>query len=301
MSKIGFAGLSGAFLLGVVSFGFNAAAAQDSFDQFQTAASERGAAIDYGAIDKLYDQVTVKNGDRYDFRYSVMNRAALGPLNTFAKALASLDPTTMSKDEQLAYWLNFRNLLVIRAIATDLPGRKFKRGRGTFDEPGELWTRKRLSVSGVSVSIDDIERKIILANWSDPNIIYGLYQGSEGGVAYYPAKNFNGAEVHDDLAERGRHFVNSRRVIRVRRDKATAPAIYDWYKANLFGGDDAAVLDHLRNLADDDLSADLANAEKVEFKKMDYDLDEVVVRQQRQQLPELSTRGVGGGGGSYGS
>ncbi len=296
MTKTGFAGLSGALLLGVFSLGFNAAAAQDSFDQFRTVTSESSSTVNYDAIDNLYNQATVKSGDRYDFRYSVLNQAALGTLNSFAESLANIDPTSMNEEEQLAYWLNFRNLLVIRGIASDLPGRAFKRGRGDFDQPGELWTRKRLSVNGVSLSIDDIEKKIILANWSNPNVIYGLYQGSEGGVAFYPPKNFNGAEVREDLAERGRHFVNSRRVIRARRGKVTVPAIYDWYKANLFGGDDVAVLDHIRNLAGDDLSTDLANVEKIEFKKMDYDLDEVVIRQQRQQVPRSSA-----GGGRYGS
>ena len=282
------AGFSSAFVLGVLTFGSDIAVAQDSFDQFRTAASESNRTIDYGVLDEFYAQATVKNGDRFDFRYSVLNQSGLGTLNSIAEFFANIDPTTMNKDEQLTYWLNFRNLLVIRAIATDLPGRSFKRGRGDFEQPGELWTRKRLSVNGVPVSIDDIEKKIVLANWPEPNIIYGLYQGAEGGVAFHPPKNFNSAEIHEDLAERGRQFVNSNRVIRVRRGKATAPAVYNWYKEDIFGGDDTAVLEHIRSLANGDLSTDLTSVEKIDFKKMDYDLDEVVVRQQRQQFQQSS-------------
>lgn len=298
MLKSNAAALSTALLLTTISFAPTAAHAQDAFTQFQSASNESTRSIGYDVIDNFYDQVTTRKGARYQFRYSVLNQAGLPALSDFAAFMAGIDPTTLNKDEQLAYWLNFRNLLVIRAIAADLPGRSFKRGRGDVNEPGELWTRKRLSVNGVSLSIDDIEKKIILANWQDPNLLYGLYQGAEGGVAFYPPKNFNGASVHEDLAERGRRFVNARRVVRVKRGKASLPAVYDWYKDALFSGDDAAVIAHIRSLADDNLSADLATVDEISFKKMDYSLDEVVVRDQRQQFPQSST---GAGGGRFGS
>ena len=285
-------GMAGSIFLAAAMLGAGPAAAQSSFEQFQTSTDESAQPVSYEVMDEIYDAVSAKKGDRYQFRYSVLNQRGRDTLNTFANFLADIDPTTLNKDEQLAYWLNFRNLLVIRAIAADLPGRSFKRKRGDFETPGELWTRKRLSVNGVSLSIDDIEKKIILANWSDPNIVYGLYQGAKGGVAFYPPTNFTGAAVKAELAERGRHFVNSKRVIRVRRGKASLPAIYDWYKKDLFDGDDALVTQHVEGLAESDLKQELAGASAIEFKKMDYGLDEIVVRQQRQQRPQ-STGGVG--------
>ena len=289
-------GIAGSIFLAAATLGAGPVAAQSSFDQFQTSTDESTQTVSYEVMDEVYDAVSAKKGDRYQFRYSVLNQRGRETLNTFANFLAGVDPTTLNKDEQLAYWLNFRNLLVIRAIAADLPGRSFKRKRGDFEAPGELWTRKRLSVNGVSLSIDDIEKKIILANWSDPNIVYGLYQGSKGGVAFYPPKNFTGATVKDELAERGRHFVNSKRVVRVRRDTATFSAIYDWYKSDLFENDDAAVKGHIESLADSDLKAELSNISEIKYNKMDYGLDEIVVHQQRQQFPQSS-----GGGGPIGS
>jgi len=280
--------VSGSVFLGSLALSVTNAAAQHAFDQFQTVTKESNRTVNYEVIDEVYDTVTVKKGARYDFRYSGLNQNGRSTLSSFANFFSTIDPTTLNKDEQLAYWLNFRNLLVIRGIAADLPGRSFKRKRGNVEEPGELWTRKRLSVNGVAVSIDDIEKKIILANWSDPNIIYGLYQGSEGGVAFYPPKNFTGANVHEELAERGRHFVNSKRVIRIRRDKATLPAIYGWYKAKLFGGDEAVIMEHIKALAENPLRAELEGVSEIKFGKMDYTLDEVVVRQQRQQFPQTS-------------
>ena len=286
-------GVSCTIILSSLVVGATTSAAQESFDQFSNAVSEDSRAINYSAIDDVYSAVTVKKGARYDIRYSALNQNGLAALNSFANFFANVDPTILDKDEQLAYWLNFRNLLIIRAIADDLPGRSFKRLRGDVAEPGDLWTRKLLAVNGVSVSIDDIEKKIILANWSNPNVLYGLYQGADGGVAFYPPKNFTGANVQQELAERGRHYINSRRTIRVRRNKATIPAVFSWYKSYLFGGDDANVLTHIKGLAESDLRTDLEEAEEVKYAKMSYSLDEVVVQQQRQQFQQRPSSGRG--------
>ena len=258
--------------------------AQTPFETFKKYDSESVTEIDYSPIDQLYSAVSVEKGERLNFRYDVLRGEGLQFLDSFAEVLASFTPTSLSRNEQLAYWLNLRNLLVIRAIASEHKGRNLKNARGDFANPGEMWTRERISVEGVSLSIHDIEKEIILANWSSPEVLYGLYQGVKGGPAFAPPENFSGATVDQQLRERGEHYINSRRVLRVRNRDVRAPAIYSWYSAVLFENSDQAVIAHLQTYAKEKLAEALSGAEALSFAKMNYGIDEEQVRQQQVDL-----------------
>ena len=273
------------------------ASAQDKFERFTVSDPENTQAVDYTPLDKFYAQVSQTKRGRIQFRYDALEQSGTGALDAFIATLGRIPPSRLSEKEQLAYWLNLRNILVIRAIAGDNP-KSLKRGRGSLSNPGELWTRKRITVEDVNLSIDEIERNIILANWGDnPDIIYGLYQGVEGGPSFTPAVNYTGATAPETLKERGAAFINGRNVVRVKKGKANIPGIFEWYQQGVFGGDEASLLAHIAAHADGDLASDLASASGVSFKKVDYGIDRVEIRQQRQ----FNSGGFsGGGGGSYG-
>jgi len=199
-------------------------------------------------------------------------------LKAYSEALAGLSPSSLSRHEQLAYWLNLRNIMVIQAIAAEPPGRSLKGERGTVAEPGEMWTRKRLTIENVSLSIDDIEKNIILRNFDNPNIIYGLYQGAKGGPALW-RKGFSGATIEADLKSLGENYVNERSVIRIRSNKARVPLVYHWYKDTLFNGEDAKVIEHLSGLAKPELRDELEEIADLGERKFSYALDVHEVRQ----------------------
>ena len=252
--------------------------------------------INYSKIDEFYDVFGVQKGDRRIFRFSAMTENAARVSGGFVSSLSNIKPSTLPEDEQLAYWLNLRNLLIIRAIASETPKRNIKKARGDFENPGEMWTRKRLEVEGKQISIDDIEKKYLLANWSSPDILYGMYQGARGGPAFAMPATFSSDTVWEKLKQQGAQYVNSKRVISVRSGKAQLPSVYGWYKDSLFGGDDNAVLQHLREHATGDLAADLAEATSISVKKMDYKLDAVPAPRQRNANPTGFPGGGGGGG-----
>ena len=266
------------------------ASAQSPFDKFTEHNAESTRRIDYTPIDDFYKAVSVKSRERQNFRYGILNDQGLDVLDSYIGFFSTIRPSEFSQDEQLAYWLNLRNLLVIRNIAADKPSRSLKKARGDFEGPGKMWTQQRVTVEDVPLSIDDIERRIILAHWNNPNIIYGLYHGVKGGPSFRPPKNFTGAAVHDELSARGVGFVNSRRAVRIKKDEARLPAIFQWYKETLFAGDDSAVLAHVKGHANDKLRTKLEPVTSVEYAAMDYGLDQHI---ERQQLAPRSS-GIGG-------
>lgn len=259
-------------------------AAQDSFDVFAAHQSESTQKFDYGALDVFVERVSKDSAGRKRFYYGAMRQDGVAFLDRAADVLSRFDSSKVTKDEQLAYWLNLRNVLVLRAIANDSPGRSLKKARGDASAPGEMWTRKRVTVRGVPVSIDDIERRIILRNFDNPNLVYGLYQGVRGGPAF-PAKSFTGDTVTASLETAGRVYVNAPGAVRASAKETAISPIFLWYQDDLFGGDEAGVRAHILSLADTDLKVALSSAGKIIPAKLDYGLDEIIIRQQVEAAP----------------
>ena len=113
-----------------------------------------------------------------------------------------------SRNEQLAYWLNLYNVTVLNEIIAVYPKRSLK----NFLLGGNaILSKKLLTVSGVSLSLDDIQYTILKQNYDDnPLIMYGLYQGNVGGPNIRPSA-YTGADVYLALEDNAAEFINSNR------------------------------------------------------------------------------------------
>ena len=265
------------FLL--VGFAWNALA-NNELDKFSTSDEDSRVAVDYRLHDQFFDVFAEKSDERVGIRYDAMPGAGLDYLDALVDGLENLTPTVYSRNEQLAYWLNLRNILVVRAIAKDEPGRSLKKARGTFEEPGPMWTTKRVTVEDVSLSIDDIERGVVLRNWRSPDVIYGLYQGTKGGPNF-PVTAFRGKTVTSTLAGLAQTYVNNKGTLKVRGKKVRAPGVYGWYIAPVFDGDDQALITHLGSHAKADLAKRIQAADRLTTQRVNYSLDSKQLRRQR--------------------
>lgn len=290
-------GAAGAVAAVLAVFASSGVFASEAFEAFAVSDEANAQAVSYAEFDEFLDAFAVRDGGRLNLYYSAMRPQGVNYLNAYTAALARLTPSKLSRKEQLAYWLNLRNALVIRAIAAQPPGRSLKDERWDGDEPGEMWTRKRLAVEGVSLSINDIEEYILLKNFDNPNLVYGLYQGVEGGPAMH-VKGFTGAAIDEQLESIGRDYVNNRKNVRVRSGNVRVSLIYHWYKDALFDGSDADVISHIASLARPRLGENLADVSSISEQRFSYSLDEHEVRQQR---PPQSFSSGGGGGVGRGS
>lgn len=265
-----------------------------------TPAATSAFAVDYGPIAVFNEAFGREEGGRLKIAYAATGRQGMDFLEDYVGYLAAVPVSGLSRNDQLAYWLNTRNVLVVEAMSDSRSRRRMAQARGTAAEPGDMWTEKRVTVDGHPLSIDDIERGILLANWADtPNIVFGLYQGTRGGASLPPA-GFDGATVREDLARLGRDFVNSRDGVRVRRGTAEIPEFLVWHEDALFGGDRTALVAHLATLADADTASGLAAATDIRTRSFSYRSDELILREQGV-APSAGGGAVGGGGGSFGS
>jgi hypothetical protein len=240
-------------------------------------AEARAGAVDYAPLDEYLDVFGVPAGRRLKFKFEASKDVGTKYLRQYTEQLAKTSPATLAADDQLAYWLNLRNALVLAHLSETGGRANMKKDRGDAAAPGEAWTAKVVTVDGAALSIDDIERGVILKTWKDPRVVYGLYQGTAGGP---PAekKAFRGESVWTELAAAGKKYMTSSAGFELTKKSAEVSAVFGWYEEALFGGDETALRAHLSTLITHGARINLEKTPSIAFKEFSYKTDAYVER-----------------------
>ncbi len=228
---------------------------------FAEHADNAGTAPDYGAWDAfLIRYRSVDSAGIARIAYGAVtaeDRAALGGV---VDALEATDVAALSRDQQLAYWINLYNAATVELILDHYPVASIR-------DISKPWRREVLTVAGVALSLGDIEHGIVRALFPDPRIHYALNCASVG-CPNLAGEAWRAETLEAMLGEAARDYVNHPRGVSIDRDKADVSSIYGWYRED-FGGDEAAVLDHIREHAAPELRARLEDVRDID----DYDYD----------------------------
>ncbi|MEL6862381.1 MAG: DUF547 domain-containing protein [Pseudomonadota bacterium] len=251
--------------------------------------------VDNTAYSSMIEGLTAIERGRPLVAYEIARAEARPFFTQYASFLEGVPVSQLNRDEQLAFWLNTRNVLLIKAAVDENRIRRYKKLRGTPDAPGAFWTEPRITIDGTPLSLQDIEENILFAGWDDPNIMFGLYQGSKGGPAL-PLEPFSGATVHQALAEAGERFTADSRNFRVRGDSVRISTYFDWYASFAYDGDETALRSHLASFADEDARTAIAETATLSRKSFSTDFEQYRVRQVNVDLGGRSSSGAGGFG-----
>jgi hypothetical protein len=113
-----------------------------------------------------------------------------------------------SRDEQLAYWLNLYNVTLLNEVVDIFPKRNLKK---YLVGKKSILSKKLLTVSGVPLSLNDIQFTILKHNYdNNPLVMYGLYQGIIGGPNIRRSA-YTGKDVWRALENNAIEFINSNR------------------------------------------------------------------------------------------
>ena len=174
----------------------------------------------------------------------------------------SLDISTLSKNEQLAFWMNLHNVAVIEQIALQYPlsqPSKLKIG----DTGLSLDEAPFITVAGVRMSPKDIRTKIVYPNWKDPKVIYGFFRGEIGGPSIQRTA-FNGKNLSDMLDRSAREFINSLRGTDKSGDTMRVSKIYAEAQPFFFSDWPNALRAHYAKYAREDVTEILGKTRDVE-------------------------------------
>lgn len=156
----------------------------------------------------------------------------------------SLPLASLSSNEQLAYWLNLHNAVLIDELNKAYPVRRVDRVRVDGDP---LFDARIMTIEGQSLSLNDIRLRIVAEGWQDPRVMYGFFLGAVGGPSLRD-EAFTGNRVWSQLESNGREFVNALRGVDERWNNPRISPLYRDYTMLFPGGRDQLVT-HLQGLA----------------------------------------------------
>ncbi|WP_375201966.1 DUF547 domain-containing protein [Hyphococcus sp.] len=159
-----------------------------------------------------------------------------------------VDYGAFSRNEQLAFWLNLYNAVVIHEIAKAHPISRPERIR-IRDQKARLYDAKLVEVHGVKLSLNDIRYNIVYRYWRSPSVIYGLWDGAIGGPGILP-EAFEGGTVNAQLQLNAREFVNSMRGVDRIRDEMRVSQVYVDARPYYFKSWPSDLYAHLSRYAD---------------------------------------------------
>lgn len=192
--------------------------------------------------------------------YGEITQAEQELLDGYLSSLAAVRVSTLDRPEQLAFWLNLHNALVVRLVTRHYLVLSV---RDIDPSGGGPWGRPIVEVEGVRLSLADIRDRILRGIWHDARLHYGFNYGAVGSPSL-PARAFAGADVDLQLDQLALEFVNHPRAVWIDKGNLVLSSLYDWFAAD-FGGPGAPVLAHLRLYAAADLRPWLSPDARVDF------------------------------------
>ncbi|MBO9509409.1 DUF547 domain-containing protein [Thalassospira sp. A3_1] len=235
-------------MLPVVAF---AAPDADLWPDWQTHDDSNEAEIDHSPWQTILDHhlIVVSSGVT-KFDYAGAKSSSRTQISGYLAAMQSVEIDGYSREQQMAFWINLYNAQTVAVVLDHYPVDSI---RDINISPGWFsvgpWDKKLLLVEGRSLSLNDVEHRILRPIWQDPRIHYALNCASIGCPALM-ATAYDGSRIEEQLDKAALAFIRDERAVRLAEDGSGVElsSLFDWYRSD-FGKSDAAFSDHLARYA----------------------------------------------------
>ncbi len=205
--------------------------------------------------------------------YSRVTAADRAALDAYIAGLAALPISGYNRDEQLAYWINLYNALVVRVVLDHYPVASI-RDIAPSSAPGSAgpWDAKLIEVEGAPISLSDIQNRILRPIWHDPRILYALSCGAVSCPSLQP-EPYQADRLEHQLSKAAMVYINDPRCIQIDGNRLSVSSLYRWYAAD-FGGSDTAIINHLMAYAEPKLAMTLERFDRITDDDFDWRLND---------------------------
>lgn len=196
--------------------------------------------ITHRAWQQLLDLYLSRHGQYTLFDYAAVSPEDSRKLSHYLDSLATIDPRTLNRAEQYAYWVNLYNAQTVQLILDNYPLNSITQLGGLFSFGP--WDDTVLTIAGQPLTLNDIEHRILRPIWRDPRTHYAVNCASLGCPNLQP-QAFTADNLEQLLDLAAKEFINSGKGVRVQGKKLVLSSIYDWYQADF--GSLQQLLQHL--------------------------------------------------------
>lgn len=198
--------------------------------------------IDHHQWQQLLDKYLVVQPQQTLFRYDAVTPADKQLLQNYINHLAKLDPRQYNRNVQFAYWVNLYNALTVQLIIDNYPLTSITKLGGFFSFGP--WDQAIVTINNKTLSLNDIEHRILRPIWRDPRIHYAVNCASLGCPDLLPHV-FDSQHLNSQLDTAASRFINSDKGVKINSKQTTLSSIYDWYSSDF--GNQQALLQHINH------------------------------------------------------
>jgi hypothetical protein len=223
------------------------------------------SAPQHSAWTRLLETYVIAGSDgvnRVDYAALKADPADRAALDAYIDSFADMDLSGTSP-AAFAAWANLYNAVTVRYIVQNYPLGSIRDGY-LFGGP---WKKIKVTADGETVSLDEIEHKILRPRFKTPLVHYAI-NCAAFSCPNLQAKAWEADTLDADLTAAARAYINNPRGVTVTDSGITVSSIYDWFEAD-FGGSKQAVIAHLLKYADEDLAKEINANPRI--RKYDYD------------------------------
>jgi hypothetical protein len=259
----------------VAATGAYGAPAADLWPRWQTHDPDSSLIIDHADWSLILQHYVITDHPSKinRFRYSSVSLKDRQVLKDYLQKMQTVAVSTLSRNEQQAYWINLYNALTVDIILDHYPVKSI---RDIDISPGFFsngpWDAKLLTIEGQKVSLNDIEHRILRPIWQDNRVHYAVNCASLGCPNLQP-QPFTSQNLDLLLEKAARDFVNHSRGVSFPRSRIQVSSIYIWFRED-FGGSEEGIIQHLKKYLSPEKSEELAIAQKNIGHHYNWDLNE---------------------------
>jgi len=193
--------------------------------------------VDHSAFDELLKKHVVKGMVDYDAF------AQSGAFKKYLESLGAVDPARLSEPERLAYWINVYNAYTIALVNRHEERasiRNIGEGEGLI-RPRSPWKEPIVKAGGRTYTLDELESDVIRKQFHEPRVHFALVCAA---VSCPPLRSeaYTGEKLEPQLESQARLFLlDAARgsSVDVKNGVVHASRIFEWYKDDFGGSDDA--------------------------------------------------------------
>ncbi|MDP4491297.1 DUF547 domain-containing protein [Vibrio sp. AH4] len=227
-----------AFCLLIFSNIVYAAPKAELWAYWQANNDSNAASISHQAWQSILDRNLVQVGENALFRYAEVTKEDKTLLNDYLDQLSKLDPREFNRQEQYAYWVNLYNALTVKLILDNYPVASITKLGGLFSFGP--WDEKVFTVAGQTLTLNDIEHRILRPIWKEPRTHYAVNCASLG-CPNLQSQAFTAQNTEQLLSNAAHTFINSSKGATLNNDTLILSSIYDWFAVDFGNKEDLLI------------------------------------------------------------
>lgn len=186
-------------------------------------------------------------------------------LDKYLKILENTNVKGLSREEQFAFYVDSYNAWTIKLILGAYPGIKSIKDLGNiFKTP---WQKKIVRINGEVITLDDVEHKILRAQFKDPRVHFAVNCASKSCPPLI-SEPYRGSDLSQQLDDSTRAFINDPKSNYLKGNKLYVSKVFKWFPEDF---DDDIVGFFLLH-AEGDFKKELeARKDKIKIKYLHYD------------------------------